>query len=297
MFATPDGVAVNNSNQIVGYDCNASNLIYHAYLYNNSTNIVDLGNLGESGGGSVKGTDALAINSKGYVVGYSVTSGTAQHAFLWTPTSNNGTTGSMQDLNNLLLNAGAIPAGYYLYEATGINSAGSICGYLSNSAQTQFQAFALIATLPGDANLDGKVDINDLTTVLSNFGRTGLANAWTSGDFNGDGKVDINDLTTVSANFGRSDGSSVAGVAAVPEPWRAGIARRRRCRPRLAGRGQLWPDRRQRRGRVPDEEHITGDADSTDADQHQGRWFRHGLDAGCGRSGAGRSATGQLSGR
>ena len=27
--------------------------------------------------------------------------------------------------------------------------------------------------LPGDANLDGKVDINDLTIVLANYGQTG----------------------------------------------------------------------------------------------------------------------------
>ena len=29
--------------------------------------------------------------------------------------------------------------------------------------------------LPGDANGDGKVDINDLTIVLSDFGRSGCA--------------------------------------------------------------------------------------------------------------------------
>jgi hypothetical protein len=107
----------------------------------------------------------------------------------------------------------------------------------SNSSQTQFQAFALIATLPGDANLDGKVDVNDLTIVLSHFGQTGAP--WAQGEFTGDGKVDVNDLTIVLANFGQSGGSSAEGMAAVPEPasmamlaalllaaaWRAGVAR------------------------------------------------------------------------
>ena len=36
---------------------------------------------------------------------------------------------------------------------------------------------------PGDANGDGQVDINDLTIVLSNFGKTGMA--WGQGEFTG----------------------------------------------------------------------------------------------------------------
>ena len=70
--------------------------------------------------------------------------------------------------------------------------------------------------LLGDANYDGKVDINDLTIVLANFGQTGTT--WSQGDFNADGKVDINDLTIVLANYGHSVGVSGAGIAAVPEP-------------------------------------------------------------------------------
>ena len=31
-----------------------------------------------------------------------------------------------------------------------------------------------VQALPGDANLDGRVDINDLTIVLTNFGQTGM---------------------------------------------------------------------------------------------------------------------------
>jgi hypothetical protein len=70
--------------------------------------------------------------------------------------------------------------------------------------------------LAGDANGDGKVDINDLTIVLSNYGQTG--SAWSQGDLNGDGKVDINDLTVVLSNYGQTLHAAGAGVAAVPEP-------------------------------------------------------------------------------
>ena len=95
-----------------------------------------------------------------------------------------------------------------------------------------FQGGTISVALPGDANLDGKVDINDLTKVLTNYNlSTGMA--WGDGDFNGDGKVDINDLTIVLTSYGQSLGSSAgrSGLAAVPEPSGAGLARHRRDRP------------------------------------------------------------------
>jgi hypothetical protein len=70
--------------------------------------------------------------------------------------------------------------------------------------------------LPGDANGDGRVDINDLTIVLANYNKAGLG--WANGEFTGDGTVDINDLTIVLAHYGDSVGASASGLAAVPEP-------------------------------------------------------------------------------
>jgi hypothetical protein len=52
-----------------------------------------------------------------------------------------------------------------------------------------------------------------LTIVLSHFGQSGQT--WTTGDFIGDGRVDVNDLTIVLTNFGTTSG---AGIATVPEP-------------------------------------------------------------------------------
>ena len=71
--------------------------------------------------------------------------------------------------------------------------------------------------LPGDANHDGTVDINDLTIVLNNFGRSS-GMSWSTGDVTGDGTVDINDLTIVLANLGQTSGASAGGPQAVPEP-------------------------------------------------------------------------------
>ena len=72
------------------------------------------------------------------------------------------------------------------------------------------------APIPGDANGDGRVDINDLTIVLTNFGQTSMS--WSQGAMDGDptGTVDINDLTIVLANFGKN--FRLASLAAVPEP-------------------------------------------------------------------------------
>jgi uncharacterized repeat protein (TIGR03803 family) len=70
--------------------------------------------------------------------------------------------------------------------------------------------------LPGDANGDGQVDINDLTIVLANFGQSGCA--WSQGCMDNDptGTVDVNDLTIVLANFGDTFGAP--RLAATPEP-------------------------------------------------------------------------------
>ena len=74
-------------------------------------------------------------------------------------------------------------------------------------------AIAVRSLAPGDANGDGKVDINDLTIVLANYNKTGMA--WNQGEFTGSGTVDINDLTIVLANYNTTSGTS---IKAVPEP-------------------------------------------------------------------------------
>ncbi len=72
------------------------------------------------------------------------------------------------------------------------------------------------ATMPGDANGDGRVDINDLTIVLANYNQTGQT--WTQGEFTGSGTVDINDLTIVLASYNTSLVTSSMTPTAVPEP-------------------------------------------------------------------------------
>ncbi len=54
---------------------------------------------------------------------------------------------------------------------------------------------------PGDADLDGDVDIDDFVALKANFGS---GTTWVQGDFDGDGDVDIDDFVILKGNFGSS---------------------------------------------------------------------------------------------
>jgi hypothetical protein len=125
----------------------------------------------------------------------------------------------------------------------------------------------LVATLPGDANVDGRVNFDDLLAVARHYNQTvsaATANWWAGGDFTYDGVVNFDDLLALAKNYnGDLAGATVAGATAaftdaeaaafadrVPEP-RAGLLtaaaaasglalRRRSRRPRL-DRDAAWP--------------------------------------------------------
>jgi hypothetical protein len=104
-------------------------------------------------------------------------------------------------------------------------------------------------TYGGDANLDGKINIDDYVRIDNGIA-SGLT-GWVNGDFNYDGKINIDDYSTsIDVNIGNqgpafpsgSDAmsSGASGVTAVPEPTTLGLLvlpaiaatvrrRRRRC--------------------------------------------------------------------
>jgi hypothetical protein len=80
-------------------------------------------------------------------------------------------------------------------------------------------SMTVAATVPGDTNLDGVMDILD----VSQFAAAGMVDAgpgaiWSDGDFNYDGVVDILDVSEflVGGPLGQADGG--VQVASVPEP-------------------------------------------------------------------------------
>ncbi len=89
----------------------------------------------------------------------------------------------------------------------------------SDSFQDTYEGFligtALVpgpSTIPGDANIDGAVDVTDLGILATNYGLTSGAE-WALGDFTGDGAVNVSDLGVLATYYGQS-----ATVAGVPEP-------------------------------------------------------------------------------
>jgi len=55
--------------------------------------------------------------------------------------------------------------------------------------------------IPGDANGDDSVDLDDFVILKNNFGTPDGA-TWENGDFDGDGDVDLDDFVTLKNNFG-----------------------------------------------------------------------------------------------
>ncbi|MEO6437447.1 MAG: PEP-CTERM sorting domain-containing protein, partial [Tepidisphaeraceae bacterium] len=100
-------------------------------------------------------------------------------------------------------------------------------------------------TWGGDANLDGKINIDDYGQIDFNVESSGSVFGWYNGDFNYDGKINIDDYGIIDFNVTAQTGTfptaggaeSLAGVAAIPEPaglsllvLGAGAALRRRRR-------------------------------------------------------------------
>ena len=68
----------------------------------------------------------------------------------------------------------------------------------------QFLVENLIGTLMGDANLDGKVDVQDLNQIANAWRRPSGA-GWNDGDFNGDFVVNATDLNVLALNWQKAE--------------------------------------------------------------------------------------------
>jgi probable HAF family extracellular repeat protein len=204
-YSWPSGV--NNSGQVVGTSYIDSSGTYHAFLYTGGS-MHDLALAGSTY------SSANAINNGGQVVGnyYApwITDGsTYGHAFI----SDGG--GAMTDLNNLINPA----SGLILEMGTSINDQGWIVGRAHRAGDPYKYSIGFLAkpSLAGDVNLDGAVNMSDLSVVLTNFDKSGMT--WTQGDLNGDGTVAMDDLTKVLAQFDNTIAASAGPTAAaVPEP-------------------------------------------------------------------------------
>ena len=125
---------------------------------------------------------ALGVNSSGVVVG-SMSPVIAPNPLSpqWFTNAFVYAGGTSEYIGNLTL--GGAPSGIVWTAATAINDAGQMLvqGALTGAPYGSPVSATCILTpaLPGDANLDGTVDINDLTIVLAHYGQTGMT--WSAG--------------------------------------------------------------------------------------------------------------------
>lgn len=78
------------------------------------------------------------------------------------------------------------------------------------AADGAFWITELFGTLRGDVNLDGSVDLLDLSLLASSFGGAG---GHAEGDLDFSGEVDLLDLSLLASDFGQSSVPEPAGVA------------------------------------------------------------------------------------
>jgi len=66
----------------------------------------------------------------------------------------------------------------------------------------EFLVEQILGTRPGDTELDGDVDVADLTQIIKGFTGAGMTGGrWATGDNDGDGDVDTRDFTTAIIHF------------------------------------------------------------------------------------------------
>lgn len=178
------GYGINNYGQVVGTASISSG--DRAFLWQPSTpndaagSIIDLEALPGGNGRS----QALGINSVGQIVGYSTIGGrggNGEHAYVWQPTANNASTGSMTDL-------GELSGGDVFSAASAINDYGQIVGWSSgtqgvfavlwqpSAPQSMIRQLINLGDLPGGLTLS-------VAGAISETGRiVGYGNVETSAD-------------------------------------------------------------------------------------------------------------------
>jgi hypothetical protein len=103
--------------------------------------------------------------------------------------------------------------------ASGTNSLYDVNGdTLVTTADLDYEVQTILATNYGDTDLDGDVDLSDLSNLAANYSQT--PRGWAQGNFDIDTDVDLNDLSNLAAYYGLGEAQAFADFQsiAVPEP-------------------------------------------------------------------------------
>jgi autotransporter-associated beta strand protein len=228
---------------------------------------IGMGNVALSGGSGASsvGTVVLASNTLLDLADNQLIVTTANQSGTWDSGSSHYTgvsglvqsargTGTWNGTTGITSSSAAANANPKLFNI-GVVKVGDLHQGLSDSDTTTFAGQTVhgsdtiaMYTYGGDANLDGKINIDDYGLIDSHVGQSGTAFGWHNGDFNYDGKINIDDYGIIDGNIGAqgspiptsaqtvADSAVLDGISAVPEPaslglmaiMSAGLLRRRR---------------------------------------------------------------------
>ena len=93
-----------------------------------------------------------------------------------------------------------------------------------NGQSVDATSVLVMYTYAGDANLDGKINVDDYGRIDAGVASSGIVFGYSAGDFNYDGRINVDDYGIIDANVSRQGatippaGAALDGVAAVPEP-------------------------------------------------------------------------------
>jgi len=106
-----------------------------------------------------------------------------------------------------------------------LNDDGSLAFFYRLDNNVTGIAVASVAS-PGDIDLDGDVDLGDLSMFASNYGALTSA-SWQQGDFDEDGDIDLSDLAMLAGNYETGQAQAMADfqvLTQIPEPVSVGVA-------------------------------------------------------------------------
>ncbi|HUO10928.1 MAG TPA: PEP-CTERM sorting domain-containing protein [Phycisphaerae bacterium] len=172
------------------------------------------------------GTATFGSNAKLY--GLTITGGTVDTTtslLVIQPASKSAALASLRsNIANHSLTSSALPA----HTALALIDNGALAKPFTTFGNQPVDSNSLLLApeLLGDSNIDGHVDLTDLSTVLNNFGSTTAA--WNNGNFDGAATIDLTDLSAVLNNFGltyaNSSAAASAAVISTPTPEPASLA-------------------------------------------------------------------------
>jgi predicted phosphodiesterase len=104
--------------------------------------------------------------------------------------------------------------------------------FLSTGAYFLFKSSAATPSIKGDLNVDGVVNILDLSIMLTNYAKPQSQSTNTYTDLNSDGNVDVLDLSSLLTNYGKTSAPIDTTTTTI---WAVGDGANSQSAPRVLG--------------------------------------------------------------